>query len=1165
MANEQSNVVLAFKASGAVEFSKTLKEINTTMNTAAKEYKAQVAAMGDNASAVDKLVAQQKKLETQSTAAGERVKKLSAEFENMKNDSNTSASALEKQAGKVADAQRVQSNLESALKKVNSQLSDEGKAALTAKEKLETLKGESSQLQSKQDAVTASFKRQTAELGSNATKAEKNALEQKKLGEQNKLAAAQVDNLEKQLKETETAYGENSQEVTQMRTKLDDAKTSEANLKGELSTVNEEIRKQGGVSTETAAKLEKIGDSGTKVSSVGKKLSVGVTAPLVAVGAAAVKTGGDFENQMNRVGAISGTTSGELEKLKSQAVDLGAKTVFNAKEAAGGMENLGSAGFKANEIMKAMPGVLNLAAVSGGDVGVASENAATALRGFGLDASKSGHVANVFAKAAADTNAEVGDMGDAMKYVAPVAHAMGIGLEESAAAIGIMSDAGVKGSQAGTTLRTSMARLADPTNKMSKVIKQYGLNFFDAQGKMKPLGSIIAMLKDKFSGLTKEQKSQAMSTLFGKESLSGMTALVSAGPAKFNKLTKSFKDSGGAAKGMADKMNKGPKAAIDQMLGSLESAAIKITEALAPVIEKVADFAGAMVDKFTQTSDGVKKFIMVIAGIAAVVGPATLIIGKLMIGISKLPATITAVKDGFTLFNNVTKIGTGIQAAFNAVMALNPFTLVVIAIAAVVAALTLFFTKTKTGQKIWKDFVDWLKNAWSGMASFFSGIWLGITSGASKVWDAVKVAWTSFTNWIKSVWTGITTFLSGVWTGIANVAKPIFETIKSIITVVFMTIQSVIQGVWTVITSLLSVAWNGIVALAKTVWSPLADFFGDIWNGIKDVTSSVWNAIKNVITDVTKAIGNAVKDAWNGIKNVTSSVFKAVGDVAKTVWTAIKNVISPIVKAIGTAVKAAWDGIKNVTSSIFKSVTSVAKSAWSAITKVISPVAKAIGTAVKNAWNGIKTVTSSIFKGVASTVKSIWNGIKTSISGVYNSIKTGVTGAWNAIKSATSRIWNSIKTAITTPINAAKNTISNIVSKIKGFFTGMHLRIPKIDMPPLPHFNLNGSFSLKPPSVPHLSVDWYAKGGIFNQPTIFGGANGQLKGAGEAGPEAALPLNAETLGAIGKGISASMGNSDQPIILNIDGRTFAQIAGPYMSDYMKQQDATQNFSYGRRP
>lgn len=184
---------------------------------------------------------------------------------------------------------------------------------------------------------------------------------------------------------------------------------------------------------------------GNMTKSIGAGMTKFVTVPLMGMAGLALKIGGDFEEQMSRVKAISGATGDAFEALREQAIDLGASTAFSAKEAADGMENLASAGFTATEIMEAMPGLLDLAAVSGGDVGMAAEYASSTLRGFNIAAEDAGHVADVFARAAADTNAEVVDMGYAMKYVAPVANAMGISLEETAAAIGIMSDAGIKG------------------------------------------------------------------------------------------------------------------------------------------------------------------------------------------------------------------------------------------------------------------------------------------------------------------------------------------------------------------------------------------------------------------------------------------------------------------------------------------------------------------------------------------------------------------------------------------------------------------------------------------------------------------------------------------------------------------------------------------------
>lgn len=1122
MSDSISNVVLNFKSSGAANFNRTIKDINTIMNTAAKEYRANIAAMKDNGTAAEQLAAKQKKLTTQLEGAAERTKLLKEQYEKMAKSSDVDTAALEKQRGKVADAERAESSLRAQLDKVNSQLTEQGKASLAAKEKLGTLETEAGNLESKEKALTASYARQEAELGKDATNAEKNALAKRKLTEQTALTAKQVDNLEQQLKQTEAAYGANSREANEMRAKLDNAKASEAKLRNELASTNEAIRKQGGLSTETAAKLEKIGNTGTKVSSVGKKMTTGLTVPIVGLGAAAVKTGGDFEAQMNRVGSIAGASKSELKQLSDQAVDLGAKTVFNAKQSAEGMENLASAGFNAKEVMKAMPGVLNLAAVSGGDVGRASEVAASSLRGFGLQANQSGHVANVFAEAAAKTNAEVSDMGEAMKYIAPVSKAMGVSLEESAAAIGIMSDAGVKGSQAGTTLRSSMSRLADPTKSMKQVMDDLNLSFFDSQGKMKPLGDIIAMLKDRFKGLTKEQQTQAMSILFGKESLSGMMALVNAGPKKMNSLTNSFKNSGGSAKKMADQMNKGPKAAIDQMLGSLESAAIKITQVLAPAIEAMADGIGKMVDKFTNLSPTTQKIILVIAGILAALGPVVLIVGKLLVAIGKFPETLALAKAGFAALGGVTAL---------------PW---IAGIAAVIALVVAIVTH-------WKQIKEVTTQVWTAIANFFKGLWSGIKQTFTTVIGAIS------------------SFVKSAWTAIASVTSTIFNGIKSVVTTVFHAIQVVIMTVVAVIKGIITAGWAVILTITRTVWA-----------AIKAVVLTVWDGIKAPVTAAVTAIHNAVSKGWNAIKSVTTTVFTAVKKVVTTIWNSIKGAINAVLAPIKKAVQAAWNNIKTVTSTIFNAVKSVVSSVWNKIKGVFTTVLTAIKGVVKAAWNWIKSTTSSIFNSVKSVVSSVWNAIKSVISKVINAIKSAVKAGWNAVKSVTSsifnavksivgKVWNGIKNAITTPIKAAADTVSGILNKIKGWFSNLHLKLPHFEMPPMPHFKISGSFSLNPPKVPSFGVDWYAKGGIFTQPTIFGAAGGKLMGGGEAGAEAALPLNAETLGGIGKGIAAAMGgNANQPIVLNIDGRQFAEINGPYMSDYLKQQDVTRGFSRGRR-
>lgn len=314
----------------------------------------------------------------------------------------------------------------------------------------------------------------------------------------------------------------------------------------------------------------------------------------------AIKTGMDFEAQMSRVKAISGATGEEFAKLKEQAKQLGADTAFSATEAAEGMENLASAGFSTSEIIAAMPGMLDLAASSGEDLASSADIAASTLRGFGLEASSAGHVADVLAKNAAATNAAVADTGEAMKYVAPVAKSMGIEFEETAAAIGIMADAGIKGSQAGTTLRGAMSRIAKPTKAMQETMDSLGLSFYDSNGKMKSLADITEMLETKMSGLTDEQKNQALITLFGQESLSGMMALMDRGSGEVRKLTDEYKNCDGSAKDMAKTMQDNLSGAVEEFGGSVESLGIEIFENIEGPLKKAVRSGTTELNKLTK-------------------------------------------------------------------------------------------------------------------------------------------------------------------------------------------------------------------------------------------------------------------------------------------------------------------------------------------------------------------------------------------------------------------------------------------------------------------------------------------------------------------------------------------------------------------------------------
>ncbi len=325
----------------------------------------------------------------------------------------------------------------------------------------------------------------------------------------------------------------------------------------------------------------------------------GTATALSGVSAAAIKVGSDFEAQMSRVKAISGATGREFEALKEQAIQLGADTAFSSAQAAEGMENLAAAGFTTNEIMSAMPGLLDLAAASGEDLANSSDIAASTLRGFGLEASEAGHVADVLAENANRTNSSVAETGEAMKYVAPLARAAGISLEETAAAIGIMANAGIQGSQAGTTLRGALSRLSKPTTDMQQAMDELGVSFYDSEGKMLSLTDQVGMLKSAMEGMTDEQKNNYLVTLYGQEALSGMLALINEGSDSLASLTASYEACDGSAQTAAATMQDNLKGAIEQLSGSAESLGIVFYEDVSGSLKEAAQAATDSVNNIT--------------------------------------------------------------------------------------------------------------------------------------------------------------------------------------------------------------------------------------------------------------------------------------------------------------------------------------------------------------------------------------------------------------------------------------------------------------------------------------------------------------------------------------------------------------------------------------
>jgi TP901 family phage tail tape measure protein len=370
---------------------------------------------------------------------------------------------------------------------------------------------------------------------------------------------------------------------------------------------------------------------GQRMTETGRTLTKRVTAPIMAMGAVILRTAGDYQQSMNQVRAVTGATGDDFQALGDLAQDLGRTTQYSAAEAADAMYYLASAGFDTTETMEALPGVLQLAAAANMDLATASDIASNILSAFGLEASELGRINDGLVATFQSTNTNVTQLGEAMSYAAPVAAAMGVDFEDAAAAIGLMGNAGIQGSTAGTSLRMAMTALAQETGPAADLMQKFGINALDAEGKLKPLDEIIRQLED--SGMSASD----MMSLFGQRAGPAMLNLVEQGSGALADLSTKLRESGGIAQEVADIQMEGLNGAVARLKSSFEGAAIAIGES--GLLDDAALFAEVIAGWFqrlAETNPELLKAATLTAGIAAAVGPASWAIGSLTSAFGKL-------------------------------------------------------------------------------------------------------------------------------------------------------------------------------------------------------------------------------------------------------------------------------------------------------------------------------------------------------------------------------------------------------------------------------------------------------------------------------------------------------------------------------------------------
>lgn len=710
-------------------------------------------------------------------------------------------------------------------------------------------------------------------------------------------------------------------------------KVSMEEIKGKDGRLNWEGLKKGGSATKAL---------GEGITELGSSMTLGLTVPIVAAGGAATSMAAGFDDAMSQVQGALGGASTDMDGLRDLALQLGADTVFSATESAQAMVELAKGGLTEAQIKGgALAASMDLAAAGQLNLADAAATTVQMMGSFGLGAGDATRIANALAGAANASSADVSDLTQAMSQCSAQASLAGWSLEDTAAALALFADHGVKGSDAGTSLKTMLQRLAAPTDQAAEAIAAYGLNIRDSNGKMKDISGIADELTGKLGGLSDAERDAALQTIFGSDASRAAAILMQSGSEGLAKYIAATNDAT-AAETMANAQKGELSWALENMGGAVESASIAFGTALAPAITAVAGVIGNVAEAFASLPAGVQTAIAVVLALVAALGPLLMVVGSVV-------AALPAISEGFAVLGGALAIP------------LAPAAAVVAAIAAVAAA---------------------IYAAWTTSETFRAAVMAGVDAISSKVQE-------------------ICAFL-------APYVQAFLDQIVSTVQVAMDTLGPIIGAVLTVIVSTVV----------------------PILTSIMDTVAQVLAVILATVTNVMAAVSTVIQGAWTLIQGIFQTVLGVILAVTTGDFTMLQQ------------------GVSNI-------------------------------------LNGLAGIVSGVLQGIASVFSGQWNAIRAVVTGVCNAVSGAVSGAFNGIKSV-----------IDSTMNGAKSTVSGALSAISGFFAGLHLQFPHIN---LPHFSISGDFSLVPPSVPSISVSWYRTGAIAMGASVVG--------IGEAGPEAVVPLS----------------------------------------------------------
>lgn len=755
---------------------------------------------------------------------------------------------------------------------------------------------------------------------------------------------------------------------------------------------------------------------GSSFRSVGASMTKYVTTPLLGMGAASVTVAAGFESAMSEVQAISGATGKDFEDLTAKAQEMGAKTKFSASESAEAMQYMAMAGWKTEDMLAGIEGIMNLAAASGEDLATTSDIVTDALTAFGLTAADAGQFADVLAAASSNANTNVYMLGESFKYVAPVAGALGYSAEDTAIALGLMANAGIKGSQGGTALRSSLSKLVKPTEEAAEVMDKYGLSLTNSDGSMKSLGEVMGMLRDRMGDLSEAEQAQAAATLFGQEAMSGMLAIINASDVDYEKLTNAIYNSQDAAVNMAETMQDNLGGQLTILKSTLEGIAISFGNILLPAVKKVVEGLQGFATWLNNLSEAQKETIVRIAGIVAAIGPLLLVGGKLLQFIGGLPKTLTAVKSGFTVLKGAIA---GVSAP-------------VVAIIAVIATLIAAF------QHLWETNEEFRDNI-TAIRESIKEAFSGFTDGIVERLNSLGFEFESITEVLSAVWNGFCELLAPVFEGafsaMSTILQTIFDVILGIVDFFIAVFQGNWSGAWEAVKGIFSSVWDGIVALFNTIVETLkgvADtflgWFGSSWDG-------AWEAIKQFFTDTWDAIveffTTTIDNIVTGVSDFIDSVVEFFANLPETLAYWLGFALGKIASWIVDLGKKALEVGPKFLDAVLKFFSELPGKAWNWLNQTIQKVTT-WGTNVKNkavetGTNFLNSIVSYLtqlpgkFTTWFNQAISYLNGIPSKLYSIGSNMLNNL---WNGLKS----VWNSLWSWITSIGDKISSAFSSFIS-----------------------------------------------------------------------------------------------------------------------------------------